>query len=92
MSFAAVPLVGNTRPHPGVALEVDELGTVLKEARETIGESQNYSTAERGRGHELEFIADTMDCHLDTVVVVYHARKNLQKVSNLTWMIRAFPG
>ena len=82
-SFAAVPLVGNTRPlHPGVALEVDELGTVLKEAFAKLSENHRTILLLREvEGMSYEDIADTMDCHLGTVMSrLHHARKNLQKV------------
>lgn len=76
------PLQGNTRPmHPGEKFKQEELGEVLYAALETL--SDNHRTIiilREVEGLSYEEIAETMDCHLGTVMSrLHHARKNLQK-------------
>ncbi|MCA9541039.1 MAG: sigma-70 family RNA polymerase sigma factor [Myxococcales bacterium] len=81
-SDGVAPLVGNTRPlHPGFSFENDELGQVLNAALDTLTENHRTIILLREvEGLSYEEIAETMDCHLGTVMSrLHHARKNLQK-------------
>jgi RNA polymerase sigma-70 factor (ECF subfamily) len=74
---------GNTRDmQPGVAFEQAELGKVLNEALSRLTENHRSIILLREvEGLSYEEIAETMDCHLGTVMSrLHHARKNLQKV------------
>jgi RNA polymerase sigma-70 factor (ECF subfamily) len=82
-TVGVVPLTGNTRPmHPGAAFESDELGKVLNDALSKLTENHRTILLLREvEGMSYEDIADSMDCHLGTVMSrLHHARKNLQKV------------
>jgi len=76
------PLHGNTRPmHPGEKFNQDELGEVLNAALDTLSDNHRAIIVLREiEGMSYEKIAETMDCHLGTVMSrLHHARKNLQK-------------
>ena len=81
-SVGVHPLQGNTRPmHPGEKFRQEELGEVLHAALESLSENHRTIIILREiEGMSYEEIAETMDCHLGTVMSrLHHARKNLQK-------------
>lgn len=80
-SVGVHPLHGNTRPmNPGDKFFQEELGEVLAEALDTLSENHRTIIVLREiEGMSYEEIAETMDCHLGTVMSrLHHARKNLQ--------------
>lgn len=76
------PVVGNTRPmHPAFAAENKELHAKLHAALDALSENHRAIIVLREiEGLSYEEIADTMDCHIGTVMSrLHHARKNLQR-------------
>ena len=68
--------------HPGASLERVELSKVLNEALGKLSEDHRTIIVLREiQGLSYEDIAESMGCHLGTVMSrLHHARKNLQKV------------
>lgn len=76
------PLSADTRPmHPGFFAENQELAAQLTQALEALSENHRTVIVLREiEGLSYEEIAQTLDCHLGTVMSrLHHARKNLQR-------------
>lgn len=76
-----LPLTGNTKSmHPGAAFDRQELSLVLHKAIDSLSENHRAVILLREvEGLSYEEIAETMECHLGTVMSrLHHARKNLQ--------------